>query len=94
MGARIMELRPELQEFAEEMERVLRNNDYKSGWDSISIHELFERVKDEFEELQRDYIKMNNAIDGAELIQRMGHEAIDIANFCMFLHNHTQKGSE
>ena len=93
MGARIMELRPELQEFAEEMERVLRNNDHKSGWDSMSIHSLFERIKGEFEELQREYILMNNATDSGGRIHRMGHEAIDIANFCMFLHYNTLKGS-
>ena len=50
------QIRPEVATFAIEMETVLRENDHKSGWDRMSVHELFSRIKDEFEELQREYI--------------------------------------
>ncbi len=83
-------IRPELAEFAIEMESVLRENDHKSGWDEMGLHRLFDRIKQEFEELQREYIFACDSYPrDARRIQNMRREAIDIANFCMFLcHNY------
>jgi len=87
-------IRPEVAAFAIEMETVLRENDHKSGWDRMSVHQLFSRIKDEFEELQREYILQTNALDGVNRKDRLRKEAIDVANFCMFLSHWTHKGGE
>ena len=84
-------IRPELAAFALEMETVLRENDHKSGWDTMSVHQLFSRIKDEFEELQREYTLQTNALDGINRRDRLRKEAIDLANFCMFLAYWTHK---
>ena len=78
-------IRPELATFVIEMENVLQENDHKSGWDNMSIHALYSRIKQEFEELQREYILQTNALDGVNRRDRLRKEAIDVANFCMFL---------
>ena len=80
-------IRPEVARFALEMERVLKENDHKSGWDEMSIHQLFSRIKDEFEELQMEYVLWAHTasqIRGKHK-EKMCKEAIDISNFCMFL---------
>ena len=98
IGVRRRRIRPELAEFIAEMEDVLRENDHKSGWDTLSYNALFCRIRDEFEEMGREY---KDAIDPemasyeAESIQNMRREAIDIANFCMFLcHNYPKDEDE
>jgi len=87
-------IRPELAAFAMEMEDVLQENDHKTGWDEMSIHQLFSRIKNEFEELQREYILYTKPIDGVDRKDRLRKEAIDVANFCMFLSYWTHKGDE
>ena len=91
-------IRPELAEFAIEMESVLRDNDHKSGWDALPYDALFCRIRDEFEEMRREYkdaIDTDMASYEAESIQNMRREAIDIANFCMFLcHNYPKDEDE
>lgn len=85
--------RSELTVFATEMETVLRENDHKSGWKDMSIDDIFYRIKDEFEELDEAHAMYSHPLisDGERLsaIQDMRKEAIDMANFCMFLcHNY------
>lgn len=87
-------VRPELAAFALEMETVLRENDRKAGWNEMSVHQLFHRIKGEFEELQREYILQSNALDGVNRRDRLRKEAIDIANFCMFLSYWAHKEDE
>ena len=87
-------IRPELAAFAMEMEDVLQENDHKTGWDEMSIHQLFSRIKNEFEELQREYILYTRPIDGVDRKDRLRKEAIDVANFCMFLSYWTHKEDE
>ena len=84
-------VRPEVARFAVDMETILRNNDHKTGWDNLSIHQLFDRIKGEFEELQREYILQTNVPDGKDRTQRLQDEAIDIANYCMFLCHYTKQ---
>ena len=96
MGEEKEKIRKEVIEFANEMERVLRENDHKTGWDDMRIHRLFNRIKQEFEELQTEYIIYNSGLlnpeDQKKRIQKMRKETIDIANFCMFLcHNYPRK---
>lgn len=85
-------VRPEVAKFAIEMEMVLRENDHKSGWDVMEYDELFSRIRDEFNELKKAFDDITDPqMDSHEdeSIQHMCKEAIDIANFCMFLrHNY------
>lgn len=90
---RIIELRQEVLDFALEMEQVLKENDHKTGWDELSVHALYDRIKQEFEEFQREYILAANhfPIDNTRLM-KMRKESIDLANYCMFLcHNYPKK---
>lgn len=88
----VIELRQEVIDFALEMESILKDNDHKTGWDNLSIHTLYNRIKQEFEELQAEYIVMtHNLKDESLFIQRMWRESIDIANFCMFLYHNYPK---
>jgi hypothetical protein len=92
-GANRVVIRPEVAEFAIEMEKVLRENDYKKGWDKLTIDDLFFRIKDEYEELEQAYDLYANPLIGIDEVRdemhNMRREAIDIANFCMFLcHNY------
>jgi hypothetical protein len=82
-------VRLELAAFAIDMEKVLSANDHKTDWQRMSTHTLFNRIKGEYEELYREYILMNNSLDGVNREGRMREEAIDIANYCMFLHHNT-----
>jgi hypothetical protein len=85
-GVHRVVVRPEVAAFAIEMEAVLRENDHKSGWDDMSAHHLFNRIKQEYEELQREYILACQSYPlDVHRVQRMRAESIDVANFCMFL---------
>lgn len=45
-------MRKVVEKFAEAMERVLQENDYKGGWDKDIIGGLLDRCKDEMWELE------------------------------------------
>lgn len=91
----IKNLRNEVVEFAQDMERILKENDHKTGWDEMSYHQLFNRIKIEFEEFQREYILTCNRLDGDNKgIAKMRKEAIDIANFCMFFCHNYPRGEQ
>lgn len=88
-------IRPEVAMFALEMEKTLMDNDYKTGWDKLSIHALYTHLQQEFDELREEYIVMNHHLgDDREYIQNIHNEAIDIANFCMFLCHNYPKDKE
>lgn len=61
-----------VRDFAEEMEIVLKENDYKGGWQDCTIEYLEKRLKEEITEyfMSKDNKKK---------------ELIDISNFCMML---------
>jgi len=98
-------VRPELASFACEMEDVLITNDHKEGWDNMEVNLIVQRIHGEIAELQ-EYLTLYNHIQGdSENIQgdnekvrnmrleQMHAEALDIANYCMFLcHNYPIKG--
>lgn len=77
MGNSRVRLRKPLREFAEEMERRLRANDHKNGWECCSRSYLRGRLLDELGELM-DALEAN---DG----RAVTHEAADVANFAMML---------
>ena len=81
-------MREELREFAEEMEKILQENDWKGGWDfkdgvEISTLERFLNVEEG--EHQED-------IDNDMPYEYRGKELIDIANFCLFLWHRYKRG--
>lgn len=69
-----------VERFALGMERKLRQNDYKGGWKQMSVDEMLERLDEEVEELKKALHPMRK-----ENPQRVFKEAVDIANFCMFI---------
>lgn len=77
-----IELRPELQKFAEQMEIVLRANDYKSGLDSENIFyfiDKFIKHAKKLDHLITDFnlITMNNLIKD---------EILDCANYLLAIY--------
>ena len=88
-------VRPEVAKFAIEMETVMRENDHKTGWRGMEHDTLLRRIRDEFEELRdaQSHISSHEC-DRSDpaYIQFMRREALDIANFCMFLcHNYPEE---
>lgn len=77
---KIEKLRTPLLDFSFEMEKKLRKNDYKGGWENEKNSFLTQRIKDEFQEL----LEAKNDKD----IQA---ECVDIANFCMMLYDNIKK---
>ena len=80
--------------FAEEMKNTLKENGHKSGWDEMEINSIVQRIHEEVAELQ-EYLTLYNHPQGNSdevrdmRLGQMHREAIDIANFCMFLcHNY------
>lgn len=67
-------LRPQLFDFAVEMERKLRKNDHKASWKTYPIEALVRLLGIEFEELQ---VALDFGIGDA------GSECVDLANFAM-----------
>lgn len=72
------ELRPSLRRFAESMEQVLRDNDYKSGWEDCLLQYLEAKLVEEVGEYFRVVASDPNRSGG-------GKELLDIANFCMMI---------
>ena len=69
-------MREEIRKFAEEMERIMSENDAKKGdsWKRCDVRFLDDRLKEEFSEWDN-----TNKAGNKELV--------DIANFCMMLWN-------
>jgi hypothetical protein len=80
-------MRESVREFAESMESILQDNDYKTGWSGLSIIRLINMLKCEVRELEEAF----NNCEPDELVK----EATDIANFCMMIHeNITQRNKK
>lgn len=75
--------RKQVQWFAGEMERVLKENDHKGGWDKIETLVLLNRLKEEVAELA-------DAIEADDVSVTI-KEAIDVANFAMMIADNTRK---
>lgn len=79
------QLREELEDFANFMEKVLRENDYKGerGWEDMPIEDLVKRMQQEMDELKIEYYCHSNP-DRLENIQK---ECADVANFAMMTYD-------
>jgi len=80
-----VQIRPEVLNFAIAMEKKLRMNDYKGGWQNEDIISLEARIGDEFNEL-----KEAKTTGDKKLIQ---DECCDIANFCMMIFDLEEKNN-
>lgn len=76
-----MNLRPEVQRFAEAMEIQLRANDHKHGWKNDTPQELLQRLIEETDEL-REECKGPPVRWIPFFILK---EAVDVANFAMMI---------
>lgn len=84
-----LKLRPEVQAFAEDMERTLRNNDYKSGWKRMMYCGLMTRLRQEVEELHGAIGLPCGECGHKEEYEtskkKTIREAADVANFAMMI---------
>ena len=76
----LSECRPEVLKFAVLMEKVLKQNDHKGGWKEVSLDYLNRRLIEEVAELLHETASRVYPKENA-----MTKEAVDVANFCMFL---------
>lgn len=76
-----VQLRPAVQQFAEYMEKVLKHNDHKGGWNECTDDYLLDRLQEEVKELI-------SAVRGRKARNpelRIRNEAADVANFAMMI---------
>ena len=88
-------LRPEVLWFACEMEKKLRENDYKGGWWECDFPYLFECMWHEYKELMNCFDRTDTGervpIKSAKVICG---EAADIANFAMMIADNARRIAE
>jgi hypothetical protein len=89
VGPEEIRLRPEVKRFAVLMEKILRENDHKEGWDHCDLDYLMNKLKEEFDEVWELYEEEKTARsqgdpDNFDPNEFCG-ECIDIANVCMML---------
>lgn len=77
-GVEQVTLRPEVQEFAFALERRLRENDHKRGWNLMAVSDCMERAADESVELDAELNKPKPSL------KKVRHEIEDWANFLLF----------
>lgn len=87
---RPVEVRDSVGSFAEEMERILRENDHKGGWGGCTNGYLLSRLIEEVAELSGWMYGKGEPSDSLSIIQA-GKEAIDVANFAMMLRENLLK---
>ncbi len=80
-------MRPEVIRFAEEMEKVLKENDFRGGWSckEVSIQYLEYRLVEEMGKYFKYAAK--EAEVGASDNKKAKKELIDIANFALMAHS-------
>ena len=82
--------------FAEQMEKILKENDHKDGWDSMSPWDIVERIRQETDELFLTLHKDPGYPwhENEKWCKAMIDEATDVANFCMMLFDNVQAGQK
>jgi NTP pyrophosphatase (non-canonical NTP hydrolase) len=79
-------IRPEVLEFARLMERKLRENDHKGGWEETGKHSLFRMLGEEVDELATAIHNSGNSAKTQE-------ECADVANFAMMISSNCKEQS-
>jgi NTP pyrophosphatase (non-canonical NTP hydrolase) len=77
------EVRPQLQAFAEAMERKLRLKDGRKQWQDYKAEGNFAWF---LCRLQRESVELLNAIASGDM-RDIRDEAVDVANFCMMIYD-------
>ena len=78
-----LKLRPLVRWWAQQMERVLRENNDKRGWQSMPNWEIYRRMTEEFSEITQAMAGYHgNLID----------ELVDLANFAAFMAWNNRQG--
>ncbi len=85
-----MKVRKEVVEFSKAMEKILRENDHKGGWQDEDLDYLIDGIKTEYRELCK-YWKQKNYPNHNEMSMitklRLMGECTDIANFAMMVYD-------
>ena len=76
--------REEVTWFAGKMEEVLRENDWKGGWQKMSAVEILERLRQEIDELFEALLSDPTAGVFPASPDQLIKECADVANFAMF----------
>lgn len=71
-----MKRRKEVELFADAMERKLRKNDHKGGWEDDGSYDLYDRLLEELKEFETAHRNDSN---------RLLNEGADVANFIMMI---------
>ena len=81
------DIRPELLNFCECMELILRRHDDKAHWRTLNYDQLFDQLYEELTELHRAMIEldMRPEIDLTTRKLALTNEALDLANICMMI---------
>lgn len=77
--------REQVQWFAEEMEKVLRNNDHKGGWDKYDDGYLVWMLRNNLAELTELIFQESKDV------QKVIKEAVDVANFAMMIADNARR---
>lgn len=82
-----MEVREEVLEFAEEMEKVLLENDWKGGWAKDNVSFLFCKLVEEIGEVGNLFARLEGLCDEDETVSaiEVHKECVDVANIAMML---------
>lgn len=75
----IADTRDSLKRFAVEMEKRLRKNEWKGGWEDLSRREVFQSLIDEAMSLWSAVEERNS--------ERIKKKSADVANFAMMLYH-------
>lgn len=86
-------MRKEVKWFAEQMEKILKENDGKGGWQQEDLSYLFESLRAEVGELR---VKLPPYGDVESVKDRKGtiKECVDLANFAMMIADNVKRLEE
>lgn len=82
-----LEIRHSVMVFAIEMEKKLRANDHKGGWENTEISVLFNELRVESGELFSVMYHSDGKVDPKSVVE----EAADVANFAMMIADNARK---
>lgn len=80
-----MKIRKEVKWFADEMEKVLKENDFKGGWSDNYCDEFYLRdeLKNEVKELSKELGRIGDTSPRSK--ESIIKECVDVANFAMMI---------
>lgn len=90
-----LEMRRPLEDFAQEMKRVLRtHDDEKTGWEEMPPDKILNKIIEEYDELREAHVhyRCNPGLIISETgRQNLMHECIDLANACMMMWDNLER---